>query len=214
MTKLEQLISLLVQFQSLRPTSSASAPPPLLSGPLLGQGKCPGDLQLETGGERGRKRRTCTIDRIRRKMCLENRSPPNMNWPNKFVAASRKKVVLRFFHSLRVRLVCFSYRRIMPTWLGIVLGPVTRRKSRDEIETAGHETRRDTRRSRPICLETKTHETRQDARPSNIRSKFSLKILTQMLIFWSIFFFETDFFLLGGLARRSHEIETVSSRLV
>ena len=141
MTKLEQLISLLVQFQSLRPTSSASAPPPLLSGPLLGQGKCPGDLQLETGGERGRKRRT--IDRIRRKMCIEKRSPPNMNWPNKFVAASRKKVVLRFFHSLRVRLVCFSYRRIMPTWLGIVLGPVTSHETRSRRQVMRQDETRD-----------------------------------------------------------------------
>ncbi len=144
MTKLEQRISLLVQFQALRPKSSAaSAPPPLLSGPLLGQGKCPGDLQLETGGERGRKRRTCTIDRIRRKMCLENRSPPNMNGPNKFVAASRKKVVLRFFHSLRVRLVCFSYRRIMPTWLGIVLGPVTSHETRSRRQVMRQDETRD-----------------------------------------------------------------------
>ncbi len=91
-------------------------------------------------------------------------------------------------------------------------GNETKVTRRDKIETAGHETRRDTSRSRPICLETKTHETRQDARPSNIRIKFSLKILTQMLIFWSIFSSRQNFFFetvsRDEVARRD-EIETV-----
>ncbi len=89
------------------------------------------------------------------------------------------------------------------------LGPETRRKSRDE-------TRRDTRRSRPICLETKTHETRCETK--YIRRKISPKILTQILIFLSIFFVETENFLRDGLARQTHETRRdrdglISSRL-
>ncbi len=44
-------------------------------------------------------------------------------------------------------------------------GNETKVTRRDEIETASHETRRDTRRSRSIHLETKSDETRRYSRP-------------------------------------------------
>ena len=83
------------------------------------------------------------------------------------------------------------------------LGPVTRRKSRDETRSRRKVTRRDETRDGLVDL---------------VSRKFFTKIFFKFWVFRPFFSFETEFFFRDGLARRSHETRRdrdglVSSRL-
>ena len=94
------------------------------------------------------------------------------------------------------------------------LGPVTRRKSRDETRSRRQVTRRDEARDGLVYSVSRSKVTRRDEIRDQInkRQNFDLKYLPNCN-FRSIFFsVETNNFARDRLARRD-EIETVSSRL-
>ncbi len=91
----------------------------------------------------------------------------------------QKRIVVRRNCRLQFAFFCWGVQRPRPrqifffvlcnvltlgAWNDKNIGPAHRFQTRAGNETKV--TRRDTRRSRPICLETKIHETRRDARPS------------------------------------------------